>query len=88
MNHSMYKLDQGVKMKITEKKIIKVVVMAELDLRPIAGLVLWYLGSPRRWSWIDADWFSEALKAQASSGVLGHVPQINFWNFNSPKTHF
>ena len=40
MNHSMYKLDQGVKMKITEKKIIKVVVMAELDLRPIVGLVL------------------------------------------------
>lgn len=40
MNHSMYKLDQGVKMRITEKKIIKVVVMAELDLRPIARLVL------------------------------------------------
>ena len=40
MNHSMYKLDQGVKMRITEKKIIKVVVMAELDLRLIAGLVL------------------------------------------------
>ena len=43
MNHSMYKLDQGVKMRITEKKIIKVVVMAELDLRPIAGLVLWFV---------------------------------------------
>lgn len=40
MNHSMYKLDQGVKIRITEKKIIKEVVMAELDLRPIAGLVL------------------------------------------------
>lgn len=40
MNHSMYKLDQGVEIRITEKKIIKVVVMAELDLRPIAGLVL------------------------------------------------
>ena len=40
MNHSMYKLDQGVKIRITEKKKIKVVVMAEPDLRPIAGLVL------------------------------------------------
>ena len=40
MNHNMYKLDQRVKIRITEKKIIKLVVMAELDLRPIAGLVL------------------------------------------------
>lgn len=88
MNHSMYKLDQGVKIRITEKKKIKVVVMAEPDLRPIAGLVLWYLGSPRRGSWIDADWFPKALKAQASSGVWGHVPQGNFWAVNSPKTGF
>ena len=78
MNHSMYKLDQGVKIRITEKKIIKAVVMAELDLRPIAGLVLWFLGSPRHGSWIDADWFSKALKVQASSGVWWHVPQGNF----------
>ena len=36
----MYKLDKEVKIRIFEKKLIKVVVMAELDLRPIAGLVL------------------------------------------------
>lgn len=36
----MYKLDKEVKIRIIEKKLIKVVVMAELDLRPIAGLVL------------------------------------------------
>ena len=62
--------------------------MAELDLRPIAGLVLWFLGSPRRGSWIDADWFPKALKAQACSGVWGYVPQVNFWDINSPKTRF
>ena len=62
--------------------------MAELDLRPIAGLVLWFLGSPRCGSWIDADWFPNALAAQASSGVWGHVPQGKFWDFNSPKSRF
>ena len=62
--------------------------MAELDLRRIAGLVLWFLGSPRCGSWIDADWFSKAPKAQTCSGVWGHVPQGNFWDINSPKTRF
>ena len=36
----MYKLDKEVKIRIIEKTLIKVVVMAELDLRSIAGLVL------------------------------------------------